>query len=121
MAKLNKTPKTTVICDEIVQIALMPELVEHLMTVVIKKEAFMQEVLELAAKGYSVQITFDSKRTQYSVRLAGITEGMENAGRMLYGNGSTIEHAFLALYGKHFLVSADGIWAQNVQTSGGLS
>jgi len=106
----KKNRKTTVSCDEICQIALTPELVDQAISLSVKTDKIIPEIMGLCQEGYSVQILYDSDRESWSVRLAGISPDCVNAGRMLYGNGEELELAFAALYVKHFLASGGKTW-----------
>jgi len=107
----QKKQKNTVTCDEIVQIALSPEMVDQAISLSAKMDTVMPAVFALCEQGYSLQVLYDSERELWSVRLAGISPECKNAGKMLYGNGEGLQEAFASVYVKHFLVSDSQIWA----------
>lgn len=117
MAFKGKTQKKTVICDTVVQIPLLPEVVQELLTLTGNLQSLVVEFEKPVKQGYSLQIQYDPDRNQFHARFAGVTEGLPNAGKLLYGNGDTIELAILSLYGKHFLQSEGGLW-KDVSNSG---
>lgn len=119
MAK--KQSRTIVVCSEVVQIALLPEHVENIDSYLIKIQDLMYQVLQLTEDGYSINIQYDPDMGTYSVRLAGITPDKVNTGKLLYGNGESVELAFVSIWIKHFLVSNGSRWEGSQKTTRGLS
>lgn len=104
----NKTP--TVDCRIVVQVSLLPDMVANANDMLVNIQDIIGDVMSLTTVGYSVTCSFEPLTGQYTVRLAGIHKNCDNAGKLLYGNGKTIEHAFVSVYLKHFLASKGGIW-----------
>jgi len=115
-ANQNAIPAT-----QVVQIPLMPEIVEKLLSLKVSTEQLLEQFDPVLQEGYSLTITFDPSDGKYTARLAGISKMTANAGKLLYANGSTLRLTLLALYGKHFLVSKDGIWESTLSTSSEMS
>lgn len=115
----NRTPVLK--CTEVVQVALLPEYVKDIDSLLVEISEIKSAVLELAQEGYSVSVMYDPDESKYSVRLAGIYSTCENPTCLLYGNGETLDLAFLAIYIKHFLVSNRGKWVSTPKNTRGLS
>lgn len=106
---------------QIVQIALLPELVEEALSEKIPLQDLLQAVTDILPQGYSLTIGYDMDTAKYSARYAGIDKASPNAGKLLYANGRTVEQALLGLYIKHFLQSKGGNWEATVRTSSDMS
>lgn len=119
MAK-NRT-RTIVTCTEVVQIALLQDHVDNVTAMLADYDQILDDVLGLADDGYSINFMFDPESKKYSVRLAAVTPGMPNEGKMLYGNGTTRQQAVIAIYIKHFLQSNGGNWVPTVTATSGMS
>jgi hypothetical protein len=95
---------------EVVQIPLMPEFKDAVITWQQNFDEVYDQLCELTQKGYNLTISYDLERGQYTARLAGIDASCENAGKLLYANGKTHRLAICSLAVKHFLVSKGGSW-----------
>lgn len=122
MSKKNAhKARSIVVCSEVVQIPLLPDMVDELLSLKIDISQLEAAFDQCLIQGYSLTIQYDPVDEKFSARLAGITEGLPNAGKLLYGNGDTRHNALLALYGKHFLASEGGLWVSTTGRSSKLS
>lgn len=112
----NSVPAT-----QVVQIALMPNVVQDLMSLTVSTSELLEQFVPLLQEGYSLTLTYDPDDKKYAARLAGVSRMTTNMGKLLYANGVSLRIALLALYGKHFLVSKDGIWVDTQSTSSDMS
>lgn len=106
---------------EVVQIALLPEVVKDLETRIIKKQDMWGELVALTAQGYTITMSYDAEREQCTVKLTGLYADMINGGKIIYGNGKDWENAAAAAWGKHFLSSEDGQWVGTGNVSSNMS
>lgn len=119
MAKRRE--RTIVTCTEVVQIALMQEHVDNITALLADYDQILDDVLALSEEGYSINFMFNPEDKKFSVRLAAVTPGMPNEGKMLYGNGLTRQQAVVAIYIKHFLQSNGHNWVPTVTVTSGMS
>lgn len=110
MAFNKKETRATVVCDNIIQISLLPEHVDEAVSRKITFDKASEEIDNLVLEGYSLLIQYDREKTQWSARLAGVYADLTNAKKLLYGNGITKQNAIMSLWIKVFLVSRGGVW-----------
>lgn len=117
----RKEKRATVKCTEVVQVPLLPEYVEKVASLLLEISAIKEALMEETTKGYSLTVMYDPDNEQYTVRLAGTYQHCDNPGLLLYGNGESLDLAWVSLYIKHFLVSGGGVWVNTPRVSLGLS
>lgn len=115
------TLRQAVPATEVVQLALTPEIVQSLTSEVVRTEDVLDSLMPALVEGYSLTLTYDHDKQQYTARLAGVDKACVNAGKLLYANGKSVTYALLAIYGKHFLVAGGGIWASTAAASRDMS
>lgn len=106
----KKTTRKVATSFEVVQMSLLPDVVDVLETKIIKKEDMWGELVALTAEGYTITMSYDGEREQCTVKLTGLYADMINGGKILYGNGADWEHAAASVWGKHFLLSEGSQW-----------
>jgi hypothetical protein len=99
----------------------MPEIVQELLSMKVDTTQLLEALNPLLLEGYALNLTYDATDSRYTARLAGVNQSCVNAGKLLYANGQDIKSTLLALYGKHFLVSRDGVWEGTQPTSSVMS
>lgn len=121
MPKQKNDRKTTVELRPIVQMALLPEIVEAVETLIIAETDVLPALLDLVSEGYSITFSRSEEYDNYSVKLSCDNPNSPNNGKILYANGDDLSAAACAMYGKHFLQSADGKWVDTTRPTGRFS
>jgi hypothetical protein len=95
---------------EVLDVALMPEVVEDIKTMVSNETELIKDLRGLVEEGFALTIKPNEKKEGYSASLMQTIAGKPNAGLMVFGNGPSFIGAMACVYAKVLFLGLDSNW-----------